>query len=236
MAERDPAVILISGASRGLGRHLAEHFCLQGAQVIGCSRGEGSLAHAGYRHFQVDVSQEDQVRRLFSGIRKSYGRLDVLVNNAAVNPAISLFMAVPTATIVKSFETNLLGPMLMSRGAIRLMMPARFGRLINIGSMAAKLEVAGETVYTAMKAALVAYTRVLAKEVYPAGITCNVVAPSALPTELSAQIDSAALAEVLKRNAIPAVGEFGDVTNIIDCLIRPESQAITGQAIYLGGV
>jgi 3-oxoacyl-[acyl-carrier protein] reductase len=232
----EPAVILISGASRGLGRYLAEHFSQQGALVLGCSRGTSSYDNQNYRHFQVDISREDQVHELFVQVRKTYGRLDVLVNNAAINPAVSLFMAVPTATIVKSFETNVLGSMLMCRGAIRLMMARRFGRLINMGSMAVRLEVAGETVYTAMKAALVAYTRVLAKEVYPYGITCNVVAPSALPTEMSAQIDRDALAEVLKRTAIPHMGAFEDVAGTIEYLIRPESKAVTGQVLYLGGV
>lgn len=236
MAEPEPAVYLITGASRGLGRHLVEHFCRQGAQVIGCSRGEASLAHENYRHIQVDISREAEVRKLYSDLRKNYRRLDVLINNAAINPAVSLFMAVPTATIVRSFETNLLGTMLMCRGAIRLMMPARFGRLINIGSMAVRLEVAGETIYTAMKAAVVAYTRVLAKEIYSYGITCNVVAPSALPTDMSAQIDADALAEVLRRTAIPHAGEFGDVVNAIAFLARRESRAVTGQTLYLGGV
>lgn len=235
MGGPDSPVVVISGASRGLGRHLAEHYCRQGAGVIGCSRSAASLPFANYCHHAVDVSSDSDVRRLFSEVRKSHGRVDVLINNAAINPAVSLFMTVPAASIVKSFETNVLGAMLMCRGAIRLMMPEKFGRLINIGSMAVKLEVAGETIYTAMKAAMVSYTRVLAKEVYPYGITCNVVAPSALATEMSAQVDAAALAEVLKRNAIPRAGKFDDVATVIDWLIKPESHAVTGQAIYLGG-
>ena len=236
MAESERDVVLITGASRGLGRHLAEHFCTRGAQVIGCSRGESSLHHDAYRHFQLDIAQEAEVRRLFADVRRTYGGLDVLINNAAANPAIAPFMAVPTATIVRSFETNVLGAMHMSRGAISLMMPRRRGRIINIGSMALKLEVAGESIYTAMKAAITSYTRVLAKEVQPFGITCNIVAPSALRTDMAAQIDPAALADVLKRNAIPTMGEFEDVVNAIEFLIRPESHAVTGQSIYLGGV
>jgi 3-oxoacyl-[acyl-carrier protein] reductase len=219
-----------------LGRHLAAYYCREGALVIGCSRSDSSLPFDNYRHFRVDISSEAEVRQLFSEVRKVYGRLDVLANNAAVNPAISLFMAVPNSSIVRSFETNVLGSMLMCRGAIQLMMPARFGRLINIGSMAVKMEVAGETVYTAMKAAITSYTRVLAKEVYPYGITCNVVAPSVLPTTMSAQVNPDALTDVLKRTAIPHIGEFDDVVNVVDFLIRPASHAITGQAIYLGGV
>lgn len=232
----DPAIVLISGTSRGLGRHLAMHYCEAGAHVVGCSRRDGTIVHDRYTHHALDVTDEASVRAMFSAIRRQHGRLDVLVNNAAVNPAIAPFMAVPSAAIAQSFGTNLLGPMHLCRGAIGLMMKQRFGRIVNIGSMAARLEVAGETVYTAVKAAMVSYTRVLAKEVYALGITCNVVAPSALPTDMAEAIDRAALDAVLARNAIPHFGTFDDVVNVIDFLVRRESQAITGQAIYLGGV
>lgn len=228
-------VVLVTGASRGLGRALAEHFCRTGARVIGCSRSAPESPLEGYEHFAVDVSNERAVKGMFAEIRKRHGRLDVLVNNAAINPAIAPAMLVPSEAIARSFEVNLLGAMLVCRGAIGLMIRGRFGRIVNIGSMAVRLEVAGESVYTAMKAALTAYTRVLAKEVWRYGITCNVVAPSALPTGLSAQVDPAALAKALERNAIPEIGRFEDVVNVVDWLIRKESQAVTGQTIYLGG-
>jgi 3-oxoacyl-[acyl-carrier protein] reductase len=102
--------------------------------------------------------------------------------------------------------------------------------------MASKHEVPGESLYTSSKSAINAYTRVLAKEVAKMGITVNVVAPSAIETELSNQINREALNEVLSRNAINELGNFSDVSNIIDTLIKPESSAITGQIIYLGGV
>jgi 3-oxoacyl-[acyl-carrier protein] reductase len=235
MADHAP-VVLISGTSRGLGRYLAEHYCRSGARVIGCSRGDVELSYENYSHVRADVSKEADVRNLFSGIRRAHGRLDLLVNNAAVNPSLSLYLAVPATSVVKSFETNLLGAMLMCQAATRLMMPAGFGRLVNIGSMAQKLEVEGEAVYTAMKSALASFTRVLAKEVYRYGITCNVVAPAALPDGLSASVPAAALDTVLKRNAIPHVGAFDDVANVLDFLASRRSQAVTGQVIYLGGV
>ncbi|MBL0305007.1 MAG: SDR family oxidoreductase [Chitinophagaceae bacterium] len=106
--------------------------------------------------------------------------------------------------------------MLFCREAVKIMGRKKFGRIINLGSMASKHEVPGEALYTSSKAALNAYTRVLAKEVNRQGITVNVVAPSAIRTELSEKINQAALAEVLSRNAINDYGSFEDVSNAID--------------------
>ena len=112
----------------------------------------------------------------------------------------------------------------------------KFGRIINIGSMATRHEVAGEALYTSTKASINAFTRVLAKEVIRLGITVNVLAPSAIETDLSAVVNRDALMEVLNRNAIKNFGNFGDVSNSVDYLIKEENSAITGQVIYLGGV
>ena len=105
-----------------------------------------------------------------------------------------------------------------------------------LGDQLRQLEVAGETVYTATKAAINSYTKVLAKEIYKSGITVNAIAPSAIETDLSAQINKDTLMEVLAKNAIPQYGKMSDVSNLTDFLIREESSAITGQIIYLGGV
>jgi len=130
----------------------------------------------------------------------------------------------------------LLGTFLMSREAVKIMMKKSFGRIINFGSMAVKHEIKGEAIYTASKAAIVSFTSVLAKEVYNYGITCNVISPSAIDTDLIKSLNIKSLDEVLNRNAITDLGKLIDVTNTIDWLIKSESNAITGQNIYLGGV
>ena len=172
---------------------------------------------------------------MFKYIRKDFKRLDILINNAAINPAILSSALLPYNTIENVFKVNVFAVMLFCREATKLMLRNKSGRIINMGSMAAKHEVAGEALYTSTKSALNAYTRVLAKEVSQMGITVNVVAPAAIKTELSAKINQVALREVLSRNAIQDFGEFADVTNIIDFLVKTESNAITGQIIYLGG-
>ena len=228
-------VLLVTGSSRGIGKYVAKHYCALNYTVIGCSRSVGTIEHSNYHHKCLDISLEKEIIELFKYIRQEFKRLDVLVNNAAINPAICSGALLPYATMEKIFRVNVFAPMLFCREAIKLMLRNKSGRIINIGSMAAKHEVAGEGLYTSTKSALNSYTRVLAKEVSKLGITVNVVAPAAIKTELSAQINQAALTEVLSRNAISQYGELADVTNTLDFLINADSSTITGQIIYLGG-
>ena len=228
-------VLLVTGSSRGIGKYIAKHYCTLDYIVIGCSRNIGTIDHPNYHHKCLDISLEKEILELFKYIRQEFKRLDVLINNAAINPAIVSGALLPYATMEKIFKINVFAPMLFCREAIKLMLRNKSGRIINIGSMAAKHEVAGEALYTSTKSALNSYTRVLAKEVSKMGITVNVVAPSAIKTELSAQINQSALTEVLSRNAISQYGEMADVTNTLDFLIKTENCAITGQIIYLGG-
>ena len=233
-AEHIP-VMLITGARSGIGRYLAEYYVVKPFRVIGVSRGESDLRAENYRHVRLDLRDERTVKQMFSTIRAAYGRLDILVNNAAVKPSIGPVLLTPVGSVTDAFETNFLGTFLLSREAAKLMSRNSFGRIINFSSMAVRHEVAGEAVYTATKAAVTAFSRVFAKEIYKLGITCNVLAPAAIDSALSRAVDQCALRDVLQRNAIPDYGSLSDISNSIDWLIRPESQAITGQVIFLGG-
>jgi 3-oxoacyl-[acyl-carrier protein] reductase len=228
--------ILITGTSKGIGKHMAEYYCSQGFSVIGCSRSDCDISHHNYTHFRMDITNEAEVLSMFREVKQRYSRIDVVINNAAINPAILSAALVPVSVIETVYRTNVFAPMVLCREAVKMMFRHKFGRIINLGSMATKHEVPGESVYTSTKAALIAYSRVLSKEVAKSNITVNVVAPSAIRTELSAKINQDSLQEVLSRNAINSYGDFADVTNVVDLLIKDESKSITGQVIYLGGV
>lgn len=231
----EQTIVLITGTSRGIGNHLARYFVERGCFVVGCSRSEYTeLDHERYSHHVIDVSSEADVVRLFRSIRSSHGRLDAAINNAALNPTLSLVALTAATAATQALNVNVLGPFLVCREAVKLMMRRKFGRIINLGSMATRHEVQGEALYTASKAAVNALTRVLAKEVAAHGITCNVVAPAAVETNLASAVDPAKLKDVLARNAICELGSPADVSTIIEWLIRPESSAVTGQIIYLG--
>jgi 3-oxoacyl-[acyl-carrier protein] reductase len=227
---------LITGTSRGIGHYLACYYLDHGHTVIGCGRSSCNIDNQNYRYFQLDLANENEILEMFKIIRKEFKSISVLINNAAINPAIIMSALLPYETISKTYKVNVFALMVCTRESIKLMLKNKFGRIINIGSMASKHEVPGESLYTSTKSAVNAYTRVVAKEVTKMGITANVVSPSAIETELSNKINRDALNEVLSRNAIADLGEFKDVSNIIDTLITQDSKSITGQIIYLGGV
>tara|TARA_R110001632_G_scaffold63318_2_gene151359 strand:+ start:11487 stop:12203 length:717 start_codon:yes stop_codon:yes gene_type:complete len=232
----DKKVFLITGTSKGIGRYLADYYLNEGNYVIGCSRSKSDLVKDDYTHFEKDIANEDDILEIFRFIRKEYKRIDVLINNAAINPRILTAGLLPYKVIEDTYKVNVYAPMIFCREAIKLMSRKRYGRIINISSMAVKHEVRGESLYTSTKSAITAYTKVISKEINDYGITANVIAPSAIPTDLSAKINQEALQEVLSRNAIKSLGEMKDVSNAIDFVISENSSSITGQVIYLGGV
>jgi 3-oxoacyl-[acyl-carrier protein] reductase len=228
--------ILITGARKGIGKYLVEYYSDKGFNVFGCSREPINYSLPNYSHYICDITEEKQVKEMLRDIKKNNGHIDILINNAGVNLTLQPTMLVSYQNALKTVEINLLGTFLMCREVARLMMKNSFGRIINFSSMAVKHEVEGEAIYTASKAAIISFTRVLAKEVYPLGITCNVVSPSAIDTDLMNGIKEDALNNVLLRNAVKSKGKMEDVSNTVDWLIKPESDAITGQVVYLGGV
>ena len=232
----DKPVMIITGTRKGIGKYLAEYYSEKGFIVIGCSRGDIDFSLNNYQHYCLDVSDEASVKKMFNEIRKKYGRLDILINNAGVNYALSPILLVPFESALKTIKINFLGTFLFTREAVKIMKQNSFGRIINFGSMALTHEVKGEAIYTASKAAIVSFSRVIAKEIYSYGITCNVISPSAIETDLMKNVNRDALEEILGRNAIADVGNLEDISNIIDCLIKSESYAITGQTVFLGGV
>ena len=233
---RSKLSFVITGTSRGIGYALAKHFLECGHKVFGCSTGTAPMSHPKYTHFSLDLSNHETVMEFVKFIRKNSQFIDVLINNAAINPLIVPAVLLPTDTMHKVFNVNVITPMILCREMVKLMKKNNFGRIINIGSMATRHEVAGEAMYTASKAAMNSYTKVLSKEVYQFGITANIIAPSVVKTDLSDKINQVALNEILRRNAIQSFGNVTDVINVIDFLIDENSSTITGQLLYLGGV
>jgi 3-oxoacyl-[acyl-carrier protein] reductase len=227
--------LLITGTRKGIGRYLAEYYVKQGFHVYGCSRKpfDGHLEH--YQHFCLDVSDEKQVKQMFSEIRKDPNGLDVLINNAGI-ASMNHILLTPLHHAQNILNTNFIGTFLFCREAAKIMRQHRYGRIVNFGSVASPLKLAGEAVYAASKAAVVNFTQVLAKELAAFGITVNAIGPTPVETDLIRAVPQEKIYEIVNRQAIRRIGEFRDITNVIDFFIRPESDFITGQAIFLGGI
>jgi 3-oxoacyl-[acyl-carrier protein] reductase len=228
-------VMLITGTRKGIGRYLADYYAQKGFQVVGCSREASDFEHKNYSHFCLDVSDEMKAKRMFSEIRKTYGRLDALINNAGI-ASMNHFMLTPLKTAQKVFDTNVIGTFLFCREAAKLMQQRRYGRIVNFSTVATPLKLEGEAVYASSKAAIVSLTEVLARELGPLGITVNSVGPTPIKTDLIRAVPQEKISALLARQAIARFGEFRDISNVIDFFLSPESDFVTGQNIYLGGI
>jgi 3-oxoacyl-[acyl-carrier protein] reductase len=231
----DAPVTLITGTRIGIGRHLAEHYLRLGHRVVGCSRNAVDWTREGYKHYRADVADEKAVKAMFSDIRRSYGRLDHLINNAGI-ASMNHSLLTPTSSVNAILATNVVGTFLLSREAAKLMKQKRYGRIVNFSSVAVPLKLAGEAAYVASKSAVVALTHVLAREFAEYGITVNCVGPGPLATNLIRSVPKQKIDRLLQQQAIPRMGTFDDVANTVDFFLRPESGFVTGQTIYLGGV
>lgn len=227
--------ILITGARKGIGRYLVDHYLKLGMRVIGCSRSPLEKMPEGYTHYRVDIGREEDVLLMFQKIRKAFGNLDYLINNAAI-ASMNHALLTPGATASAIFSTNVLGAFFCCREAAKLMRRAKFGRVVNFSTIATPLQLEGEAIYASSKAAVVTLTKILARELAPFGITVNAVGPTPIQTDLIAGVGKKKLELLLQRQAIKRFGEFVDVSNAIDFFLQKRSDFITGQTLYLGGV
>jgi 3-oxoacyl-[acyl-carrier protein] reductase len=231
----DRQVMIITGARKGIGRFLAEHYVEHGFDVLGCSRKPSDLQLPRYEHYSLDVADESAVKQMFLDVSRKFGRVDVLINNAGV-ASMNHSLLTPLSTAQKLINTNFLGTFLFCREAGKLMQRNRSGRIINFTTVASALNLEGEALYAATKAAVESLTRTLARELAQFNITVNAVGPTPVKTDLTRSVPQAKLDALIARQAIHRYGEFADIQNVIDFFIQPESNYITAQVIFLGGI
>lgn len=230
--KRAHLVTLITGSRKGIGRYLTEYFLKRGHQVIGCSRQPSDLVHPRYEHLLIDVSQESDISHLITHIQKTWGRLDNVINNAGI-ACMNHVLLTPLTSVHDIFQTNFVGTFLVCREATRLMIRQKSGRIVNFTSVAVPLEIEGEAVYAASKAAVETFSRILAKELAPHAITVNVIGPGPTETDLIKNIPKEKIDAILNKQKLKKLTEMGEISQVIEKWLHPES-LITGQIVYLG--
>jgi 3-oxoacyl-[acyl-carrier protein] reductase len=228
-------VVVVTGARKGLGRMIAGYFLGEGADVVGLSRGKGSIMAPTYVHTRLDVGDADAVRKVFIEIGRKHGRVDILINNAAVLTSMHA-MLMPAMRAEEMVRTNFLAVLYVAREAAKLMRKRKFGRIINIGSMAVALEPIGDSVYAATKAASMTLSAVLAKEFASYGVTVNTLAVTAFETDMLDQLPREKVDAVIAGLPLPRYPTAEDITNVVDFFASPRSSYVTAQTVYLGGV
>jgi len=229
-------IVLITGATRGVGLEIARYFLQHGATVIGLSRGKSTINNSQYHHFSVDLGDGDAIVNCFKKeITKQFKTIDIVINNAALLTS-QYAMIMPVKNATDMVQVNLLGVFFVSREAAKLMRKSAYGRIINISSMAARLEPAGDSIYAATKAGINTLANIMAKEFASFNITCNTIGITAIETDMLNQLPRHKIDEIVAELPVPRYAKPDDIFNVIDFFAAERSSYITAQVIYLGGI
>ena len=231
-------IVLVTGASRGIGLEAAKHFSREGYKVIGSSRGDFNLGELigdeSAISVQLDLMSKDSIKNLFADLKSEDLLPSVLVNNAGITKD-QLFLRMKDEDWDDVIETNLNGLFRVTKAFIKPMVKNKFGRIINISSVAGLMGNSGQVNYSSSKSAMVGFSRSLAKELGSRNITSNVVAPGFIETDMTTFLNDDEKVEVSKNIPMKRFGSVQDVAKCIVFLASDEANYITGQTISVDG-
>jgi len=237
-------VAIVTGAGRGIGRAIALRLASEGARVAVVSRTEKNSVqvaeeinakHAGLaKPYAVDAADHAAVQALCAQVMADFTRVDILVNNAGITKdGLSMRMSPEDWDAV--ITTNLKGAFNFYQGVARAMMKQRSGRIINIASVAGIMGNAGQANYAASKGGLIAFTKVVARELATRGITSNAVAPGFIATDMTEVLSAEVKEGVAKQIPMQKFGEPDDIASAVAFLASAEAHYITGQVLTVDG-
>ncbi|MGN1392633.1 MAG: 3-oxoacyl-ACP reductase FabG [Succinivibrionaceae bacterium] len=233
-------IVLVTGASRGIGKAIAEGFAKLGAKVCGTATSQSGadkiseyLQDSG-KGYVLNVTSAESIEATLSSIQKEFGDVDVLVNNAGITRD-NLLMRMKDDEWDDIIATNLTSVYRMSKSVLRPMMKKRFGRIITISSVVGLMGNAGQTNYASAKAGIIGFSKSLAKEVASRGITVNVVAPGFIATDMTAVLSDEQKDAILKNVPAGKLGQPEDIANAVFFLASDMASYITGETISVNG-
>ena len=239
----DGSVALVTGASRGIGKAIAQALARDGAIVVGTATTDaGAAAIGAYLNaqgntgigMQLDVNEAGGPEATISAIQQRYGDVAILVNNAGITRD-NLLLRMKDEDWDAIIDTNLKSAYRLSKAVLRGMMKARYGRIINIGSVVGVSGNAGQTNYSAAKAALIGFTKSLAQEVGSRNITVNCVAPGFIDTDLTRALADAQRDKLVERIPLGRLGVPEDVAHAVAFLASAGAGYITGATLHVNG-
>ncbi len=233
-------VVLVTGASRGIGRAIAEAFVAKGAKVVGTATSQrGADAIAAYLGdagcgLELNVTSPESIDTLFATIKEKYGEVDILINNAGITRD-NLLMRMKDEEWQDIIDTNLTSLYRLSKSVLRSMMKKRYGRIVSIGSVVGTMGNAGQTNYAAAKAGLIGFTKSLAREVASRGITVNAVAPGFIETDMTQALTEEQRGGILSQVPANRLGDPKEIAAAVLFLASDEAAYVTGETLHVNG-
>ncbi|PJC88165.1 3-oxoacyl-ACP reductase FabG [Vibrio sp. HA2012] len=233
-------IALVTGASRGIGRAIAELLVERGATVIGTATSEnGAAAISEYlgengKGMALNVTQPESIETVIKTISDEFGGLDILVNNAGITRD-NLLMRMKDDEWTDIMDTNLTSIFRLSKAVLRGMMKKRNGRIINVGSVVGTMGNAGQTNYAAAKAGVIGFTKSMAREVASRGVTVNTVAPGFIETDMTKALNDEQRAATLAQVPAGRLGDPREIASAVAFLASPEAAYITGETLHVNG-
>lgn len=233
-------VVLVTGASRGIGKAIAEKMVLLGATVAGTATSDSGAENiSGYlgekgKGYALNVTDGDSVVETLKAIKEDFGDVDILVNNAGITRD-NLLMRMKDDEWQDIIDTNLTSIFKLSKAVMRPMMKKRHGRIINIGSVVGSMGNPGQANYAAAKAGVIGFSKSLAKEIASRGITVNVVAPGFIDTDMTKALDDGQRQAIADQVPAERLGQPEEIAATVAFLASNEAGYITGETIHVNG-
>ncbi|WP_194090659.1 3-oxoacyl-ACP reductase FabG [Vibrio hibernica] len=233
-------IALVTGASRGIGRAIAELLVERGATVIGTATSEsGAQAISDYlgdhgKGLALNVTNADSVADTIKAINDEFGSIDILVNNAGITRD-NLLMRMKDDEWQDIMDTNLTSIFRLSKAVLRGMMKKRHGRVINVGSVVGTMGNAGQANYAAAKAGVIGFTKSMAREVASRGITVNTVAPGFIETDMTKALNDDQRAATLAQVPAGRLGDPREIASVVAFLASDDAAYMTGETLHVNG-
>ena len=225
-------MIVVTGASRGLGRAVAERLIQSGEDVVGLSR---EVADLPFDAMVCDVSEYDSVKSVAQKLKREKKELKGLVNAAGI-ASMNLAVTTPPSMTQKLIQTNLVGTIHCCQIFAPLLIRKKMGSIINFSTIAVALGLKGESIYAASKAGVEGFSRAFAREMADFNIQVNCIAPGPIKTDLLKGVSDEQIDSIVSHQIIPKVFQPGDVCDLCEFLLSPKSSSLSGQILNIGGV
>ena len=225
-------MIIVTGASRGLGSAIFKRLKDSGHQVCGLSR---DISKIDGKAYECDVSSYEQIQNVVKSLKKEKANITAVINAAGV-ASMNLALTTPPSITEKLIKINLLGTIYCCQLFAPLLLRNKFGNIINFSTIAVSIGLKGESVYVASKAGVEGFSRSFAREMSGFNVRVNCIAPGPIDTDLIKGVSSSLITKVIEQQIIPKQFKSEDICDVVELILDKKSTSISGQVFYIGGI